>query len=679
MASESKIYEPQSKSIYSLFGDTGSYYYVPSYQRPYKWESEQIEQLWDDIDDAMRANIQSYFMGPVILVKAHSGLEVVDGQQRLTTLTILFCIIRDFYKDRLSDSSLVKKIGNAIRSLDEDKPRLRFKTKLEHENQFEHEIANGVTIPNNLTNEQRGKDKFINAAYIFKRNLENAEKEKGIEYIENLINYLMENVEVITIVCSKREYAIRLFQIINTRGLDLTNADLIRSELLEKLVDEERIKVFDSTWHELETILNRVDVFKEGEDPINELLTYYEYYLLAKNPEGSLYKELKASFDNKEPLDVIYELKKFAEAFYEVISEDNKIIYGLQYLPNQVFWRAILATAKYNGYNKYDELCESIRRLYYIYWIAGHTTSKVKQISFDMIRWIKETKNITEINEKIMNKFREDRVIPQLKEALDNEAYSKKWLKPLLILIEYEQTDDSHPVFLKLNKKLNVDHILPEGWKNYPEWTNIWQEGEAKAHLNNIENLTLLSESKNKSQQDAPFEEKKKIYMGNDKRGTTAFAISKLVAEKHEWTVKEAIERKEWIYRQVMKIFDINFNELVSAIKTIKEEPDFVELQKEGHGFIDSHKAEKLVLEKLLSANKPMKRIEIVKGIYEDIKDKLTDYDKEPTESGRIRWEGFVGWAISNLGKVGHITNLDGENKWVVTDKGREVLRTSIS
>ena len=167
--------------------------------------------------------------------------------------------------------------------------------------------------------------------------------------------------------------------------------------------------------------------------------------------------------------------------------------------------------------------------------------------------------------------------------------------------------------------------------------------------------------------------------MGNDKRGTTAFAISKLVAEKHEWTVKEAIERKEWIYRQVMKIFDINFNELVSAIKTIKEEPDFVELQKEGHGFIDSHKAEKLVLEKLLSANKPMKRIEIVKGIYEDIKDKLTDYDKEPTESGRIRWEGFVGWAISNLGKVGHITNLDGENKWVVTDKGREVLRTSIS
>ena len=229
MENESKVYEPQSKSVYSLFGDTGSYYYVPSYQRQYSWEDEQIEQLWDDINNAIHDNIQSYFLGPIILVKTPNGFEVVDGQQRLTTLTILFCTIKDFYRDKLFDSSLVKRIENAIKSLDEDKPRLKFKTKLEYENQFEHEIIDGIIIPDNITNDQGRKNKFINAAYIFKKNLENAEEEKGIDYIKNLINYLMENVEVITIVCSKREYAIRLFQIINTRGLDLTNADLIRS------------------------------------------------------------------------------------------------------------------------------------------------------------------------------------------------------------------------------------------------------------------------------------------------------------------------------------------------------------------------------------------------------------------------------------------------------------------
>lgn len=665
MTNESKVYEPQAKSVYSLFGDTGSYYYVPSYQRPYSWEDEQIEQLWDDINDAIRDEIQSYFLGPIILVKTPSGLEVVDGQQRLTTLTILFCTIKDFYKDKLSDSGLVKKIGNAIKSLDEDKSRLKFKTKLEHENQFEHEIINGINIPDNLTREQRRKNKFINAAYIFKKSLEDAEKEEGIDYIKNLINYLMENVEVITIVCSKREYAIRLFQIINTRGLDLTNADLIRSELLGKLEDEERIKVFDSTWHELETIVNQVEAFKEGEDPINELLTYYEYYSLAKNPKGSLYEELKVNFDDKEPTDVVYELKRFAEAFYKTISENNKIIYGLRYLPNQVFWRAILTTAKYEGYSKYDELCKSVRQLYYVYWIAGHTTSKVKQISFDMIGWIKEKKEITAINEKIKSKFREDRVIPQVREALDNEAYSKKWLKPLLILIEYAQTDDSNPVFLELDKKLNADHILPEGWKNYHEWTDVWGEEDVEAHLSNIENLTLLSEPKNKAQQDTPFEEKKEIYMGADGRGATAFAISKLVAAESKWTLEEVMKRKEWIDEQVMKIFDINLNEVVSNTVTIKVR----------QGFVDVQEAKRLVLEKLLNANKPMERLEIVTSIYEDIKDKLTDYDKEPTKSNRIRWEGFVRWAVTNLGKDGFITNIDGENKWIIADKGREALK----
>ena len=125
------------------------------------------------------------------------------------------------------------------------------------------------------------------------------------------------------------------------------------------------------------------------------------------------------------------------------------------------------------------------------------------------------------------------------------------------------------------------------------------------------------------------------------------------------------MKRKEWIDEQVMKIFDINLNEVVSNTVTIKVR----------QGFVDVQEAKRLVLEKLLNANKPMERLEIVTSIYEDIKDKLTDYDKEPTKSNRIRWEGFVRWAVTNLGKDGFITNIDGENKWIIADKGREALQ----
>ena len=94
----SGIFKPDAKTIAKIFGDADSYYQVPDYQRPYSWEDEQIEQLWDDLYSAMQSGDESYFLGPMILIRTKDGyFEVVDGQQRLTTLTILFCVLRDLY------------------------------------------------------------------------------------------------------------------------------------------------------------------------------------------------------------------------------------------------------------------------------------------------------------------------------------------------------------------------------------------------------------------------------------------------------------------------------------------------------------------------------------------------------------------------------------------------------
>ena len=91
------VFKPESKTIREIF-DGNNYYHIPDYQRPYSWENEQIEQLWDDIYSAFDASDESYFLGPTIFIRSEEGhLEVVDAQQRLTTLTILFCVLRDFY------------------------------------------------------------------------------------------------------------------------------------------------------------------------------------------------------------------------------------------------------------------------------------------------------------------------------------------------------------------------------------------------------------------------------------------------------------------------------------------------------------------------------------------------------------------------------------------------------
>ena len=101
MAFTTDIFKPDNKTIEQIFGDTEAFYNMPIYQRPYAWDKERVEQLWYDILEAYKNNLQdkeidkNYFLGSVVVVDKGKYQDVVDGQQRLTTLTILFCTLRD--------------------------------------------------------------------------------------------------------------------------------------------------------------------------------------------------------------------------------------------------------------------------------------------------------------------------------------------------------------------------------------------------------------------------------------------------------------------------------------------------------------------------------------------------------------------------------------------------------
>ena len=94
MSNIDEIFKPENKSIKQIFGDTDAFYQMPIYQRPYSWDKERVEQLWYDILEAFKNNSEddnldpNYFLGSVVVVKKPTYFEVVDGQQRLTTITI---------------------------------------------------------------------------------------------------------------------------------------------------------------------------------------------------------------------------------------------------------------------------------------------------------------------------------------------------------------------------------------------------------------------------------------------------------------------------------------------------------------------------------------------------------------------------------------------------------------
>jgi len=549
-------FKPNAKTIRELFDGT-NYYQIPYYQRPYAWGDDEIEQLWDDTYTAFEAKDKYYFLGPVILAQTENGdLEVVDGQQRLTTLTILFCVLRDFHLKELKekDKALNKQIVNAVKSIVDEKYRLILITQAHYQNQFKQEILEKTLLPKSTLTKiekEKPKYKFMNAAMILKGKLDSLNRRFGPARIKDFVKYILENVVMITITCSNRVSAIKLFQTLNTRGLELNLADLTKSSLLSRLDNDKERQQFIMSWREIEKLA------EENDESVTDLLTYYGYYLLATKPRRALYEELERSFKGKDSNKVVYELKKFVEHYDEILSLKSKSVDSLEYLPDTVFWKTVLITAKMSGFPRFTQLSEELRRLYYSYWLATYTTAKTRDFSFGLIKLIKKGASLTEIKDAINKKMKEDDVLEWIKKDLESDAYGYSWVKPLLILIERAQTDES--VFIEYGRNLHIDHILPEEWEKKKGWERSWKKEEADYWLNRLGNLTLLSGRKNIQASNDEFREKKKIYKGKGLDGTTGFEITKRIVNNPKWTLKEVKKRQKWVIRETKRILNLNF------------------------------------------------------------------------------------------------------------------------
>ena len=547
------VFDPRARKVKDIFGTPESYYYIPEYQRLYNWDDEHIEELFDNLISSVEENKELYFLGPMILAKPKNnptrGFEVIDGQQRLTTLTILFCVYRDYFfgDGNTIGDELKKDVKDSIESFRTN--RYRLLTQIQNQNQFEAEILRKVVLPDRELTEKEKKNKFINTAWYFRKEIDDLIPEKR----EKLLDFILNKTVLITITCSTPAFAIKLFLTLNNTGLDLSQSDLLHTYLYDKCPEDKRAQ-FNSTWNDVEKLSKAMD------ETLDKLLTYHAYYLLAKNLKESLYAELEDQFEKRNPNEVLYEFKSFVDCYNDLFSSEDRVIYSFYYLPNQVFWKSVLTTAKNLKYPEFNDLCIELRRMYYLFWIAGYTSTKTKQLSFNLIKWLKEGKNLTYLKDEINKKMIDEKVLSRAKENLQDAAYDASWARPLLVLLEYEVDDLAKISYIELNNQLHVDHILPKEWKAYEEWKCQWNDDDAKNWLNKLGNLTLLSGKKNIAQKNKPPKDKAEMYK-KGKGGQTAFEMSKRVIptlEKGSWGAIEAKERHEWIIEQVNRLFDLD-------------------------------------------------------------------------------------------------------------------------
>ncbi|GHR66079.1 hypothetical protein VN0614_06320 [Helicobacter pylori] len=559
--------KPDKKSLKNiLVAEDDAYYQIPIYQRPYQWGKEQCEELLNDLFENYKDyRKDDYFCGSLVLIQSDEGnktYDIVDGQQRLSTFILLAKVLATLYSERLTEKSkgYLQESWSDRHEDGEKKKRKRLDFDLvgssakkdfqDALNFFDDLYASkGKNSKSNAPS--KGKNSYLKNAICLKNYLE----QKEIEDINDFIKWLYLKVNFITIICSDTDMALRIFNVLNARGLPLHATDIFKGELLKKLTEEKEQEELATRWENL-----RQKCLDNG----FAMETLFSQHLTYLNPTTSKERtkiRLNTQFDElqKSPLEYLDVVEDFYKAYVEVLEMPDRYAHLLSYLEDNYRY-AILCTSLLHRYSdqEIEALKELLVKFYYQHWVARKPKDQREQTCCNIIKALKENKSIDDIISIVRQNLDEYSVTQHFKENLrDSLVYKKQpirnpWLKPILILVEYFMSDDPKPKRIQTND-FHVEHILPQNPTLSSQWAKDFSEEEREHYTHSLANLTLLGGTKNKEASNLDFQDKKKIYMGeeirlNKKKPSgvmTCYDTTKYIAHHYtEWTPKSLEKRK---------------------------------------------------------------------------------------------------------------------------------------
>ena len=580
-----QTFKPENQTISDLFS-CQAIYVIPNYQRQYSWVNEQLEELWSDLYESyINTPEECYFLGSIVVVDDGKGHhELVDGQQRITTLMIMLNVLAKTFPDINKNSDILLK-GNLqkIKQLiyfDEGINRLQLQIDPNYNISFKKAIINQDNYENFKypTQANLKKDdpeyKFVNTAKFFYDKFNELLKSEGQSVLDGFVNFILFKTNIIKTICTNQSFAIKLFLVLNDRGLELSISDIIKSYILDKYDSNDRYNendkaTFNYNWKSIEKISN------DYEFTIDDFMVYFEYYKLKSNPKRQVTDELKKIIQSSEVVSLVDEMKSFADNLEKVYKSTLPVIYSLRYIPWQAYVMTALASAYQVDYPDKEELFQSMRRFFYISWISGKTLNGIKQTSFNLIDAIVDKKTIDEINEMLDKFIYGKRLIRDVYQNLNDDVYGQNFLKALMLSIEYEIREKTNVGFYKINNSIHIDHILPQQFdKRLDEWKNIDDVALAKTYIHKLGNLALLLGSKNEEALNHGMNVKMNIYQGKDKNesGVTAFDTTKTIIDNYNkgdvnWDVSHIVDRQKYLIGLIENMLDISEDDIDKIIE----------------------------------------------------------------------------------------------------------------
>ena len=556
-----------NKGLLSTIFSGYNQYIIPVYQRYYSWDKKNWKHLWEDLMSLYQNKEDSFntlFMGTLVFVQDASVLKnyntynVVDGQQRLLTLSILLIALRNIAKgngnNRLSD-----KIDDFL-TFKPDFKKYYFRVCPRNRERTSYE---------NLVNKSGdGSGIFKNAIEFFTKCINGSEVSSNDESLEIFFNIISERLEFVNIVLNSRENVYRTFKNLNSGGVDLSEADLIRGFVFENIVMEDQDGFDNSYWKPLEKN------FENENGKLNTITfsQFFRYFLMIDGRDVStdqIFKTFEDDFGTYEnSIEYIQSVKYFSDIYNFYLVNNKKY-------PDPVIDLALKQFRQLNDTSTYAFAMKLIR-CFELGKVNAEDFVKIVNIimSFMIRRLIcgeiaRSYGSLFSLLSVALNTDPLDNVTNILLEKgypsdesfifnLVNTHHSKYYR---LILSNIEKI--KNPKETVDFSKLQIEHIMPqkisETWMN--ELGDNYQ-GLHKTWLNTIGNLTLTGYNPKLYNHD--FETKRNIYE------TSNITITREISKYSKWTEIEIKERGEELSKIIIEMYPIpigNNNKIIAGKK----------------------------------------------------------------------------------------------------------------
>jgi len=520
-----------SNKTYRQLMSNGLRYEVPKFQRDYTWEEEQWDDLWQDIKALLSNDDSEHYMGYLVLQTTNNkDFQIIDGQQRMTTMSLLILATLKCLKDLAdagidSERNLKRKeslLNSYIGYIDPVTLISNNKLKLNRNSDDYYKqylvLLKELPLRNTNASEKHMRECFNWYYDRIKREFNTGERLAA--FIDNIVDKLFFTVIEVT----DQLNAFKVFETLNARGVQLSSSDLLKNYLFS-VVDETKPHI--SEIEELENIWSKI-VGKLGEQKFEDYLRYYWNSTNKSVTKKNLFKTIKNSIKTKEQVfelirnlndtaDLYLAIQDPEDALWKDKPEIRKSLKELKLFQIRQTYSLFLSALKHldtDSFNKLAKICSVISFRYNI--IGGLNPNAQEDVYNQVALKIASQKTfnaqdfqniyVSDIN------FENDFSTKEFKNTTRNHKIVKYILSKIEKYLYNNEIDPESDLF-------TIEHILPENAND--TWGEFTFE-EINRSVYRIGNLTLLEKKLNHGAGQKPYDEKKKIYTQSNSKLTQA-------------------------------------------------------------------------------------------------------------------------------------------------------------